>query len=66
MHACSFTFQTLILSFSPDAKRLESVREKDNAVGTTPMEKDNPLTVEKPPSERIVSACFGVRVGLSM
>jgi hypothetical protein len=48
-------FHTLISPFGPpDAKMLESVREKDNAV------------VEKRLSATIASACFGVRVGRSM
>jgi hypothetical protein len=56
MHACSFTFHTLISPCDPpDTKRLESVHEKDNA---------------KMPSWRlpkiIVTACFDVRVPLSL
>jgi hypothetical protein len=54
MHACSFTFQTLISPFDPpDAKMLESVREKDNKTL---------LRLAK----IILSACFGVRVPLSL
>jgi hypothetical protein len=55
MHACSLIFHTLISPFGPpDAKMLESVREKDNV-----------LEEPRLPT-RIVSACFGIRVGLSM
>jgi hypothetical protein len=55
-HACSFTFHNLISPFDPpDAKRLESVREKDNA-----------MILETQLPTRILSVCFGVRVGLSM
>jgi hypothetical protein len=55
MHACSFMFHTLILPHAPaEAKRLESVCEKDSAAE------------EKRLPRRIVSACFGVRVGPSM
>jgi hypothetical protein len=54
MHACSVTFHTLISSFDPpDARTLESVREKD---------KDAVLRLPT----RILSACFGVRVPLSL
>jgi hypothetical protein len=53
VHDFSFIFQTLISPLNaPDAKMLESVREKDNAVET-----------ERLPT-RIVSACFGVRMGV--
>jgi hypothetical protein len=56
MHACSFIFHTLISPLYPhDAKRLESVREKDIAML---------LRLWLP--VRTVSACFGVRVGLSL
>jgi hypothetical protein len=52
MHACSFTFHILISPFNPpDAKILESVREKDNAA-----EAKQRLRV------RIMSACFDARV----
>jgi hypothetical protein len=55
-HACSFTFHTLISPFAPpDAKRLESVREKDKS-----------MIVKLRLPKRILSGCLGVRVDLSM
>jgi hypothetical protein len=55
MHACSLIFHTVISPFDPPAaNRLESVREKDNVLEESLL------------PTRILSACLGVRVGLSL